>query len=320
MESGPSQYKSSTQEERAKRQLARDRERPSVQKALKSNKDIFSRLSQSSQAYLRQKINQDTAQWARSIYDQKLSQNGATNASAQQTSPTFATTQTSAIGAPSGAGIMASVGSSAGASTDSVEDANLPIGSTFGDILYWDPLAGGDDEEEGGGDWVVLPAPEENEEEENELKALTFQNGEIEWNPIEATSSLFHPWKISLRETDGGTEFKVELNSRLYSGLGNWDNIDVAGLNSWSGVSEGYIILFGVVEDGVCTEASIEGPQSTLSDRIDFVDEEQNSFAAQLGYLYQEDDDWRVRQNAFHNFTLMDFCVNAKTAIYPVAT
>jgi hypothetical protein len=200
------------------------------------------------------------------------------------------------------------------------EGGGLPAGETFGDILYWDPLAGGDDEEEGGGDWVVLPAPEENEEEENELKALTFQNGEIEWNPIEATSSLVHPWKIYLRETDGGTEFKVELNSRLYSGLGSWNNISVDGLNSWSGVSGGYIILFGVVEDGVCTEASIEGPQTTLSDRIDFVDEEQNSFAVQLGFLYQSDDSWQVRQNAFHNFTLINTCVNGIPSIYPMPT
>jgi hypothetical protein len=298
MESGPSQYKKSTEQERFSRQLDRDLARKSQ------------RLSQST---IRKLITNDTSQWAKAIYDQKLAQNNSTNASAQQnsnqpSSSTVSITETSEVGAILNSG--PSVASSAGASTDSVEDIDLPIGSTFGDILYWDPAVGES------GDWVILPAPEDDEE----LKALTFQNGDIEWNLIEATSTLFHPWKISLRETDGGTEFKVELNSRLYSGLGSWDNIDVDGLNSWSGVSEGYIILFGVVENGVCTEASIEGPQSTLSDRIDFVDEEQNGFAVQLGFLYQSDDSWQVRQNAFHNFTIIDTCVGGKLAIYPIAT
>jgi hypothetical protein len=115
MESGPSQYKSSSEQERFSRQLNRDLGR--------------GRLSQST---IRKLITNDTAQWARSIYDQKLSQNGATNASAQQISPTFATTQTSAIGAPSGAGIMASVASSAGASTDTAAGAEEEEGGGAG--------------------------------------------------------------------------------------------------------------------------------------------------------------------------------------------
>jgi len=302
-----SQYKSSTPQERFSRQLDRD----------------ISRGGRLSQSTIRALITNDTAQWAKSIYDQKLSQNNSSNFSLQQSTPSFATTQTSEELPTSaiGGNMLVNDGyATAGSGNSSVPEeeeedeggggADLPEGGTFGDILYWNP-AGGES-----GDWVVLPAPEDDEE----LKALTFQNGDIEWNLIEATSTLFHPWKISLRETDGVTEFKVELNSRLYRGLRSWDNIDVDGLNSWSVVSEGYVILFGVVEDGACTEASIEGPQSTLSDRIDFVDEEQNSFAVQLGFLYQSDGSWQVRQNAFHNFTIIDTCVGGKLAIYPIAT
>jgi len=136
-------------------------------------------------------------------------------------------------------------------------------------------------------------------------------------------SILRHPWKILLRtipDTDPPEyEFKVESASRLYSGLASWDDIEVDGLDEWANASEGYVVLLGVVENGECTEASIQR-QSTLSDRIDFVDSEQNSFTAQLGYIYEQDEVLLVRQNAFHNFTLTNICVNGRPAIYPFAT
>jgi len=75
-----SQYKSSTEQERFARQLDRDLARKSK------------RLSQST---IRKLISEDTSQWAKSILDQKISQNFSTNASAQQAQPTSATTQTS---------------------------------------------------------------------------------------------------------------------------------------------------------------------------------------------------------------------------------
>lgn len=41
------------------------------------------------------------------------------------------------------------------------KSTGLPDGSQLGDILYWDPEAGGEDEEgEPTGDWVILPPPE----------------------------------------------------------------------------------------------------------------------------------------------------------------
>lgn len=83
MESGPSQYKSSTEKERFSRQPDRDLARKS------------GRLSQST---IRKLISNDTAQWAKAIYDQKLSQNSSNNTSAQQSSPTYATTQSSNAG------------------------------------------------------------------------------------------------------------------------------------------------------------------------------------------------------------------------------
>ena len=89
-----SPYKTSTPEERAMRQLSRDTERGSVKKALGRNEDVFGRLSQSSQAYLRQKINQDTTQWIRSIIGQKGAQSNSNNFSSDRLTPKVATTST----------------------------------------------------------------------------------------------------------------------------------------------------------------------------------------------------------------------------------
>lgn len=130
-----------------------------------------------------------------------------------------------------------------------------------------------------------------------------------------------HPWQVLLRTENGSTEYKVELNSNLYSGIGSWDNINITGLDFWTPISEGFLVLFGVVSDGVCTEASIQGPQAVPSDRIDFVDEEQSSFASQIAYLYQgADGGWVVRQLAFSDKTLVAICVDGKSAIYPIST
>jgi hypothetical protein len=135
-------------------------------------------------------------------------------------------------------------------------------------------------------------------------------------------SSVFapHPWQIRLgTDIDGNTTYLVEFNSKLYSGIGSWTNIAITGLDSAATISEGYLILFGVVSGGVCTEASIQGPQSVVSDRIDFAGSDQISFAVQLGYLYQDGAGWVVLQQAFQDLTLMSVCVDGKAAIYPMA-
>jgi hypothetical protein len=137
--------------------------------------------------------------------------------------------------------------------------------------------------------------------------------------------SVAHPWKISLRtvpESDPPQyEFKVELNSALYSGLGSFSNSEVIGLDFWAPASEGYLYLFGVIEDGECTEGSIQGPAEIPSDRIEFIDGEQNSFSAIIGYIYEgENGSLIVKQDAFHNFTLIQTCIDGNIALYPFAT
>jgi hypothetical protein len=102
MESGPSQYKSSTEQQRFARQLDRDLARKS------------GRLSQST---IRKLISNDTAQWAKSIYDQKLSQNSSNNTSAQQSSPIYATTQSGSAGISASGDTQISNDGSAGSSS-----------------------------------------------------------------------------------------------------------------------------------------------------------------------------------------------------------
>lgn len=134
-----------------------------------------------------------------------------------------------------------------------------------------------------------------------------------------------HPWQVLLRTVPNTDpveyEYRVDLNSTLYSSLGSFSNIAVTGLNFWAEASVGYLYLFGVVSNGVCTEASIQGPTSIPSDRIDVVDEAQTSFSSIIAYLYIDGDGGiAVQQRAFHNFTLIDSCVNGVSAIYPIAT
>lgn len=134
-----------------------------------------------------------------------------------------------------------------------------------------------------------------------------------------------HPWQVLLRavpDTDPVEyEYRVDLNSTLYSSLGSFSNIAVTGLDFWAPASTGYLYLFGVVSNGVCTEASIQGPEAIPSDRIDFVGGIQNSFSAIIAYLYGDGAGGiAVQQRAFHNFTLINSCVNGNAAIYPIAT
>jgi hypothetical protein len=153
METVPSEYKKSTERERFSRQLDRDLSRKSQ------------RLSQ---ATIRKLISNDTAQWAKAIYDQKLAQNNSTNSASQQSSPSFATTQSTESPIPSSnLGAGGSGGSSdngANASSDTI--GALPTGTSLGDILYWDPAIL---------DWAILSAPQ------GDLKGLVIKGGAPFW-------------------------------------------------------------------------------------------------------------------------------------------
>jgi len=130
-----------------------------------------------------------------------------------------------------------------------------------------------------------------------------------------------HPWQILLRlNEDGDPEFKVELNSNLYSSLGAWDIIPITGINTWILASTGYVTLKGTVSSGIVIGAEIIGPLVDLPERVVFSGSTQTDFSALLGYLFFQDGQIAVRQISSHNFTLFNSCINGNPAIYPIAT
>ena len=152
-------FKSSTPQERFAKQLDQDLERKS--KTL-------------SQSTIRKLLKDDTAQWARSIYNQKIAQSSAANTSSQNSTPSYATTKISesSSGITGGSSsIVGYSGASAKANTDTYGVAN---GSSLGDILYWDPESGTS------GSWVVLFAPQG-----GGLKVLAINGGAPFWNDTE---------------------------------------------------------------------------------------------------------------------------------------
>lgn len=132
-----SQYKKSTPQERFARQLDRDMSRPSGP-----------RLSQSA---IRALITNDTASWAKSIFDQKAAQNyGANFASAQtQISTTSSSQSISSSSSDSGGGTAMTPNESSNAKDS--EDSGLEDGTQVGQMLYWS-----------GDEWVTLNPPSGN--------------------------------------------------------------------------------------------------------------------------------------------------------------
>lgn len=146
-----SQYKKSTPQERFARQLDRDMSRPSGP-----------RLSQSA---IRTLITNDTASWAKSIFEQKAAQNyGANFASAQtQISTTSSSQSISSSSSDSGGGTAMTPNESSNAKDS--EDSGLEDGTQVGQILYWT-----------GDAWQFLDPPSG-----STLNVLTIQNGNLSW-------------------------------------------------------------------------------------------------------------------------------------------
>lgn len=82
MAEGPSQYKSSTEQERIARQVIRDLERPSARDEISGGGLSRGRLSQSTKRAL---DDPETRDWVRSVINQKAAQLGANNFSLDRT-------------------------------------------------------------------------------------------------------------------------------------------------------------------------------------------------------------------------------------------
>ena len=133
-----------------------------------------------------------------------------------------------------------------------------------------------------------------------------------------------HPWQIVLRKRNNITEYKIESESKLYEGYDDWGSISVSGLNQWQSTKEGYFILKGTVTDDgselKCTSAEIKLENALPDKRVKFQGSPkiQYEFSVQLGYLYQEGDTWKVRQNMWQNLTISQICVDGYPALYPM--
>ena len=132
--------------------------------------------------------------------------------------------------------------------------------------------------------------------------------------------SGFHPFQVRLETDDEGAPlYRVELNSNLYTGLANYNKLNITGLDFPNTASTGFLSLFGVVINGVVTEAQIVGPIDIPSDRIDIVDGEQSSFNYQIAYIFKDGETLLVRQLCFQDLTLIDTCVSGVSCRYPFA-
>lgn len=160
---------------------------------------------------------------------------------------------------------------------------------------------------------------------DSEVYFLASENTELKWEVGGGGgNAVAHPFQVRLEANEQGVQqYIIELNSNLYKGLGNFDKQSITGLNSPSTPSTGFLSLFGVVDEGVVTSASIQGPEATPSDRIDIqgsgADREQNSFNYLIAYLYQDGDSWKVRQLCFQDLTLMNVCIDGVACVYPFA-
>lgn len=130
-------------------------------------------------------------------------------------------------------------------------------------------------------------------------------------------SSILHPWAIYKKTEDSVTYFKIELNSRVYSGTGSYDNIAVTGLNAWIGAQEGYILLKGTVVENEVTAHSIEWGEDGSTPRAEFdgTSKEQTDVTIRLGYAYLDEDNWKIRQDVFGQLTLITTCYDGKPCL-----
>lgn len=133
--------------------------------------------------------------------------------------------------------------------------------------------------------------------------------------------SVPHPFKIYRRAMDEVVEFKVELESKVYSGLGSFEITEITGLDSWTAAEVGYVIILGVLSGSSVTSQEILWGQESLGNRITFEEDTQTEYRVPIAYLYlDENDSLKIRQLAFIDKTIVTVCVNGKGGAYPIST
>ena len=132
--------------------------------------------------------------------------------------------------------------------------------------------------------------------------------------------STIHPFKIYSRVNNGTPEVKVESASSVYSGFGSFATTAITGLDSWTGASQGYVVVKGEVSaGGTVTSQEILWGQGSLGSRITFSEETQTGYNFPIAYLYFDGPALKIRQLAFTDKTLVTVCVTGKAATYPIS-
>lgn len=121
-----------------------------------------------------------------------------------------------------------------------------------------------------------------------------------------------HPWKITIRTVENSYEYAIETASRLFDGFGG-ESIEVNGADGeFRNLEEGfYFIEVDFNEDGDIEQAQIQIGED-IGDLIETSGDppEQTKLRQEIGYVYFEDDVPKVKQNAWHNYTLLNTGIN----------
>jgi hypothetical protein len=135
-----------------------------------------------------------------------------------------------------------------------------------------------------------------------------------------------HPWQITIEDKSTGPtpnfQYKIEPASRLFNGFGG-NSITVNGADGvFRNIETGYYILeISFSENGTVEQAQIEisanfgnGVETSGSPA------KQTKARVRIGFVFLEGENYIVRQNAFHNFSLVDACRNGVPIKFPIAT
>jgi hypothetical protein len=140
-------------------------------------------------------------------------------------------------------------------------------------------------------------------------------------------SSPPHPWKITIEDQrpEGGNspvwKYKIESASRLFNGFGG-TQVTVSGADGvFRNLEEGFYFIEVDFSDGVIDQAQIQIDEDignlveTSGNPI-----KQTKLRQQIGYVYFDEGDPKVRQTAWHNYSLLDACRNGVSVKITIAT
>lgn len=135
-----------------------------------------------------------------------------------------------------------------------------------------------------------------------------------------------HPWKITIRtvpDTDPQEyEYAIESGSRLFNGFGANEVTVVGADGEWRNLEEGYYLIEVDFEQGEFSYAQIQIAEE-IGEFVEIAGDppRQTKLKQQIGYIFFDDDGIpQLRQNAWHNYSLMDVCLSGFPAKVAIAT